>query len=72
MKKDLHPESRELQVSCSTCNKEFNFKTTIDKFSIDVCSGCHPQFTGDRSLARTTGRIERFNRMAAKAKKNKQ
>lgn len=71
MQKNIHPKSNTLKVSCTTCNNEYQFKTTIDKFTIDICSGCHPQFTGDHSLARTTGRIERFNKMAAKAVKNK-
>ncbi|AAV27580.1 50S ribosomal protein L31 [Mesomycoplasma hyopneumoniae] len=69
MKKNIHPVQRELLLSCSTCNSEFRIKSVIEKFTIDICSGCHPQFTGDRSLNRTTGRIERFRRMAAKAHK---
>ncbi|MDO6857310.1 50S ribosomal protein L31 [Mesomycoplasma ovipneumoniae] len=70
MKKNIHPVQHNLALTCSTCNSEFTIKTVVDKFTIDICSGCHPQFTGDRSLSRTTGRIERFRRMAAKAQKN--
>ncbi|PPJ44336.1 50S ribosomal protein L31, partial [Rhizobium sp. KAs_5_22] len=50
------------------CSTEFTFGSTVAKFSVDVCSGCHSFYTGDKSMARATGRIERFNRMAAFAK----
>ncbi|QJB71280.1 50S ribosomal protein L31 [Mycoplasma sp. 1654_15] len=68
MKKDIHPKTNELKISCSTCNTEYTFRTTVEKFSVDVCSSCHPFFTGDRSLVRATGRVDQFNRRLNKSK----
>ncbi|MGZ9413743.1 50S ribosomal protein L31 [Mycoplasma sp. 480] len=71
MKKDIHPTYQTVKAVCSTCSTEFTFGSTVNKISVDVCSGCHSFFTGDKSLARATGRIERFNRMASFAKNHK-
>ncbi|WP_027334037.1 50S ribosomal protein L31 [Mycoplasma elephantis] len=70
MKKDIHPKHNNITASCSTCNTKFEFGSSKSKISIDVCSGCHPVYTGDRTKTKATGRIERFNRML-KAKDNK-
>ncbi|MBN3534877.1 50S ribosomal protein L31 [Mycoplasma procyoni] len=71
MKKDIHPEYQTITATCSTCSSQFSFGTTVSKVSVDVCSGCHSFYTGDKSKTKATGRIERFNRMAAFAQKNK-
>ncbi|TDV24063.1 large subunit ribosomal protein L31 [Mycoplasmopsis mustelae] len=67
MKKDLHPTYHKVSVLCSTCQKEFNFKSTKKHFSVDVCSGCHAVFTGNRTQVKATGRIDRFNKRLQKA-----
>ncbi|WP_033161478.1 50S ribosomal protein L31 [[Mycoplasma] collis] len=69
MKKNIHPKYQTITVNCSTCSSSFEFGSTVEKATIDVCSGCHAFYTGDRSKARATGRIERFNKRAAQAKK---
>ena len=63
MKKDIHPEYQQLNAKCSTCGTEHTFGTTSKEVSIDVCSSCHPFYTGNRSNMKSTGRVERFNRM---------
>ena len=57
-----HPSVHVVEVRCSTCRTAFEFLSTAEKLSVDVCSNCHPAYTGhERSLA-SGGRIERFNR----------
>ncbi|QCZ36539.1 50S ribosomal protein L31 [Mycoplasma nasistruthionis] len=62
MKQNIHPQYHEVKVSCSTCNKEYAFKSTRNAFTVDVCSGCHPAYTGTRATIKATGRIDRFNK----------
>lgn len=69
MKKNIHPEYFEVNVTCSTCQKEFKFKSARKNFTVDVCSGCHAVFTGNRSQVKATGRIDRFNKRLEKASK---
>jgi large subunit ribosomal protein L31 len=62
-----HPSLHVVEVRCSTCGTAFEFLSTAEKLSVDVCSNCHPAYTGrGRSLA-SGGRIERFNRRRALA-----
>lgn len=68
MKKDIHPQLNNIDVECSTCSKKHSLLTTASEVTIDVCSGCHSFYTGDTSVAKATGRIERFNRRAAQKK----
>ncbi len=62
MKKELHPEYTEVQVTCS-CGNVFATKSTMskDKFSIEVCSECHPFYTGKQKIVDSAGRVDRFN-----------
>ncbi|MBN4083686.1 50S ribosomal protein L31 [Mycoplasma sp. CSL10137] len=71
MKKDLHPAYYEVQVACSTCQKEFTFKSTRKNFTVDVCSNCHAVFTGNKTQIKATGRIDRFNKRLQKSNANK-
>ena len=62
-----HPRLHVVEARCSTCGTAFEFLSTAEKLSVDVCSSCHPAYTGRaRSLA-SGGRIERFNRRRALA-----
>lgn len=73
MKKDLHPKYYEkVQATCATCQTNFSFNSTKQQFSIDVCSGCHPVYTGNRSQVKATGRIDRFNKRLVKKLTEKQ
>lgn len=67
MKKNIHPKLNRIQVECSTCSNKHELLTTLQEITIDVCSGCHSFYTGDASMAKATGRIERFKRRASKA-----
>jgi large subunit ribosomal protein L31 len=57
-----HPALRLVDVRCSSCGAAFELRSTAERFSVDVCSNCHPAYTG-RARTRASGdRIERFNR----------
>ncbi|MGL4343027.1 MAG: 50S ribosomal protein L31 [Metamycoplasmataceae bacterium] len=62
MKKEIHPKSEVINIKCSTCLTEHELLTTNLNATIDVCSGCHAFYTGDKTKSKATGRIERFNR----------
>lgn len=66
MKKDIHPEKHEVTVKCSTCDTEHKMLSTSKNISVDVCSSCHAFYTGNSSAVKSTGRVERFNRMLGK------
>ena len=67
MKTALHPETTIATVSCSSCGASFKTRSTSRSLEVDVCSACHPAYTGvERSLARS-GRIDRFERRRAAA-----
>jgi len=59
MKKDLHPNMIDCTVTCS-CGNTFQNKALQDTLKIDICSECHPFFTGEERMVDTAGRIEKF------------
>ena len=62
MKKDLHPNYPEITVTCS-CGNSFITKSTMAKdTNIEVCSKCHPFYTGKQKILDTAGRVEKFKR----------
>ena len=61
MKAGIHPEYKELTVTCA-CGNSFPTRSTRDKISVEICSQCHPFFTGKQKLLDTAGRVERFRR----------
>jgi len=63
MKKELHPNYHTVKVVCA-CGEEFETKSTTkdDVMKIDICSKCHPFFTGKQKLVDTAGRVEKFNK----------
>ena len=64
-KKDIHPELKEAAIACA-CGNIIQTRSVRGAFSIDICSSCHPFFTGQKKLIDTEGRVERFNRKYAK------
>jgi large subunit ribosomal protein L31 len=64
MKKDIHPHYIEANVRCH-CGTEFTTGSTKDKIRVEICSKCHPFFTGKQKLIDTAGRVERFRRKYA-------
>jgi large subunit ribosomal protein L31 len=62
MKKDIHPKVNiECQVTCA-CGNAFTTISTLPNIHVDICSACHPLFTGTQKLVDTEGRIDKFNR----------
>lgn len=60
MKPDIHPEYSEITVTCS-CGNSFKTKSTVGHdLNLDVCSACHPFFTGKQKMLDTGGRVDRF------------
>jgi len=65
MKQGIHPEYKATTVRCS-CGEEFQTRSTVSELRVDICSKCHPFYTGKQKLVDTGGRVERFQRRAAK------
>lgn len=61
MKQDIHPSYELATVHCA-CGNSFQTRSTQSDIHVDVCSVCHPFFTGKQRLVDTAGRVERFNR----------
>jgi len=60
MKTDIHPDYPEITVTCS-CGSKFKTRSTAGKdFNIEVCSQCHPFYTGKQKILDTAGRVEKF------------
>jgi len=57
-----HPELHPVHAVCATCCTAFDVRSTADRLSVDVCSSCHPAYTGRQHAAARGDRIERFNR----------
>ncbi len=67
-KQDLHPEYfMAAKVTCA-CGNSFTVGATKKEIRVDICSKCHPFFTGEEKLIDTAGRVERFKTRALKAK----
>ena len=65
MKKDIHPEYRKAVVSC-VCGNTFETRSTMGNIHVEICSACHPYYTGKQKLLDSAGRVERFNKKYAK------
>ncbi|MGK2938125.1 MAG: 50S ribosomal protein L31 [Solirubrobacteraceae bacterium] len=65
MKTGIHPEYVVSHVRC-TCGNEFETRSTAPSLNVEICSNCHPFYTGRQKLVDTGGRVERFKRRAAK------
>lgn len=61
MKDDIHPEYKEATVVCG-CGNSFTTRSTRDKIAIEVCSACHPFYTGKQKFLDTAGMVEKFQR----------
>ncbi len=67
MKKDIHPKYNEVVASCA-CGAEFKTGSTQKEIRVDICSNCHPMFTGKQKIMDTEGRVDKFNKRLAVAK----
>ena len=61
MKQNLHPEYNEAVVKCA-CGATFTTRSTKSELRVDICSKCHPFFTGKQKLVDAGGRVDRFNK----------
>ncbi len=59
MKQDIHPQYHEARVRCA-CGNEFTVGSTLKEIKVEICSNCHPFFTGKQKLVDTEGRVEKF------------
>ena len=62
MKPDIHPKYYEAKVHCGSCGREWTVGSTRAELRVDVCSNCHPFFTGRQKLIDTEGRVDRFTK----------
>jgi len=67
MKSDIHPNYAEARVTC-TCGNTFTTRSTKPEIHVEICSQCHPFYTGKQKLVDTGGRVERFQRRVAKGR----
>jgi large subunit ribosomal protein L31 len=67
MREKIHPNYVAARVHC-TCGNEFITRATRDELRVEVCSNCHPLYTGRQKLVDTGGRVERFQRRMAKGR----
>jgi len=61
MKKDIHPDYHQADVTCS-CGNTFQTRATVQKLTIDICSACHPFYTGNMKFVDSAGRVEKFQK----------
>ncbi|NIZ19280.1 50S ribosomal protein L31 [Entomospira culicis] len=61
MKKEIHPNYQLAKVACA-CGNTFETRSTMGDIHVEICSACHPFFTGKHKFVDTAGRIERFNK----------
>lgn len=65
MKPNIHPKYEESRVVCA-CGEAWTTRSTKKEIHVEICSACHPFFTGKQKLIDTAGRVERFNRKYGK------
>ena len=70
MKKGIHPEYKDVTVKCG-CGNTFQTRSTKPELHVEICSACHPFYTGKQKLVDTGGRVERFQRKLEKAAASK-
>jgi large subunit ribosomal protein L31 len=67
MKKDIHPKYYpKAKITCS-CGNVIEAGSTVEKMQVEICSACHPFYTGKKKTIDTTGRVDRFKKMTEKA-----
>ena len=68
MKKDIHPNYDDAVIKCA-CGSEIETRSTQKSINVEICSQCHPFFTGKQKLVDATGRVEKFRKKYANLKK---
>ena len=67
MKADIHPDYQPTTITCA-CGEVIHTRSTVPALRVEICSKCHPLFTGRQKLIDTEGRVERFRRKYSKTK----
>ena len=71
MKQDIHPHMfADATAECTSCNAKFAIPSTAEELKIEVCSQCHPVYTGKQQKEMKGGRVERFRKRLAASKKD--
>jgi large subunit ribosomal protein L31 len=65
MKEKIHPKYEAVEVVCA-CGNKFQTRSTMKSLKLDICSECHPFFTGKQKMLDTEGRVDKFNKKFAK------
>jgi large subunit ribosomal protein L31 len=68
MKAEIHPEYSETTIRCA-CGNEFTTRATVKNIRVEICSNCHPLYTGKQKLVDAEGRVERFRKKYGEKKK---
>ncbi len=69
MKANIHPQYGDATVTCA-CGNTWKTRSTKENVHLDICSRCHPFFTGEQRIVDTAGRVERFKKRYAKTLPN--
>ncbi len=69
MKKGIHPKYNKCIVKC-VCGNTFETESTLNAINIEVCSACHPIYTGQKKIVDSTGRVDRYNKLLEQKKKS--
>ena len=70
MRKDIHPEYDQVVAKCA-CGHEFEFGSVEKEIKVEICSACHPFFTGKQKLIDSAGRVEKFMKKYGKTLEKK-
>ncbi len=62
MKQGIHPSYHQATVTCGSCHTTFEVGSTQATLRVDICSNCHPFFTGKQTIVDTAGQVERFQK----------
>lgn len=71
MKKKIHPQLYEATVTCA-CGEKFTTFSTKKNIRVEICSNCHPFYTGEQKLIDSAGRVEKFHRKYGKKSKSQE
>lgn len=61
MKQDIHPDYKKTTITCA-CGNVIETGSTVENITVEICSACHPFYTGKQKLVDTGGRVEKFNK----------
>ena len=70
VKQGIHPKYQQTTITCA-CGNVIKTGSTLENITVEICSACHPFFTGKQKLVDTGGRVEKFNRRFNRQTKNK-